>query len=93
MFFQHRKFFCQKQSLLTYFTYLLELSLYGGSDLDEQVDQLVDTTNSQKVNFSNNDESELEGSDKDDLIKGIANDFSAVEKRSTSREKLGQYNK
>ena len=91
MFFQHRKFFCQKQSLLTYFTYLLELSLYGGSDLDEQVDQLVDTT--KKVNFSNNDESELEGSDKDDLIKGIANDFSAVEKRSTSREKLGQYNK
>ena len=40
-----------------------ELSLYGGSDLDEQIDQLVDTTNSQ-VNFTNhNDESEPEESD------------------------------
>ena len=29
-----------------------ELSLYGGSDLDEQIDQLVDTNNSPKVNFA-----------------------------------------
>ena len=57
-----------------------ELSLYGGSDLDEQTDQLADTTNSQ-VNFPNhNDESETEESDEDDLIKDIANYFSAVEK-------------
>ena len=57
-----------------------ELSLYGGSDLDEQIDRLVDTTNGQ-VNFANhNDESEPEESDEDDLIKDIANDFSAVEK-------------
>ena len=31
-----------------------ELSLYGDSDLDEQIDRLVDTTNSPKVNFANN---------------------------------------
>ena len=63
-----------------------ELSLYGGSDLDEQIDLLLDTTNSQ-VNFANNnDESELE----DDLIKEIANHFSAVEKSSsTNRERFG----
>ena len=38
-----------------------ELSLYSGSDLDEQIDQLVDTTNNQ-VNLANhnNDESEPE---------------------------------
>ena len=49
--------------------------------LDEQIDRLVDTTNSQ-VNFANhnNDESEPEGSDEDDLIKDIANDFTAMEK-------------
>ena len=40
----------------------------------------MDTTNSLKVNFANNDESEPEGSDEDDLIKGIASNFSAVEK-------------
>ena len=40
----------------------------------------METTNSQ-VNFANNyDESEPEESDEDDLIKVIANDFSAVEK-------------
>lgn len=31
-----------------------ELSLYGGSDLDEPIDQLVDTTKSLKVNFTSN---------------------------------------
>ena len=57
-----------------------ELSLYGGSELDEQIDRRLDTTNSRKVNFANNDESEPEGSDEDDPIKDNANDFSAVEK-------------
>ena len=49
--------------------------------LDEQIDRLVDTTNSQ-VNFANHnkDESEPDKSDEDDLIKDIANNFSAVEK-------------
>ena len=58
-----------------------EVSLYGVSDLDEQIDRLVDTTNNPKVSFANNDESEPERSDKDDLIKDIANDFRAVEKQ------------
>ena len=47
-------------------------SLYVGSDLDKQIDGLVDITNSTKVNFANNDE--------DDLIKDIVSDFHAVEK-------------
>ena len=58
-----------------------ELPLYGGSDLHEKIDRLVDTTNSPKINFANNDESEPEESDEDDLIKDIARDFSAVEKQ------------
>ena len=29
------------------------MSLYGGSDLDEQTNRLVDTTNSPKVHFAN----------------------------------------
>ena len=58
-----------------------ELPLYGGSDLDQQNDPLVDTTNSQ-VNFVNHnkDEFESEESDEDDLMKDSANDFSAAEK-------------
>ena len=41
----------------------------------------MDTAKNPKVNFANNnDESEPDGSDEDDLIKDIANDFSAVEK-------------
>ena len=40
----------------------------------------MDTTNSPKVNFANNDELEPERSDEDDLINDIASDFSAVEK-------------
>ena len=31
-----------------------ELSLYGGSDLDGPIDQLVNTTKSLKVNFTSN---------------------------------------
>ena len=58
-----------------------KLSLYSGSDLDEHINGLVDTTKSPKVNFtSNNDESELEVCDEDDLIKNISNNVSAVEK-------------
>ena len=57
-----------------------EPSLYGCSDLDEQIGWLVDTTKSPKVNFAiNNDDSDSEESDENDLIKDIANDFSAVE--------------
>ena len=48
--------------------------------MDEQIDQLVDTTNNPKVNFTNNDESDPEGSDEDDFIKDIASNFGAVEK-------------
>ena len=40
----------------------------------------MDTTNSPKVNFANNDEWEPEGSDEDDLINDIASNFSAVGK-------------
>ena len=56
-----------------------KLPLYG-PDLNEQIDWLVDTTNSPKVYFANNDESGPERSDEHDLIKDIGRDFSAVEK-------------
>ena len=49
--------------------------------MDEQIGRLVDTTKSPKINFGiNNNDSESEQSDENDLIKDIANDFSAVEK-------------
>ena len=58
-----------------------ELYLYGGSDLDEQIDELVNTNKSPKVNFAkNNDESAPEECDEDELLKDIGNDFSIVEK-------------
>ena len=58
-----------------------ELTLDGGSDLDKQIGRLVDTTENAQVNLSiNNDGSESGLSDEDDLIKDVANDFSAVEK-------------
>ena len=58
-----------------------ELTLGGGSDLDKQIDRLVDTTKNAQVDFAiNNDGSQSGQSDEDDLIKDIANDFSAVEK-------------
>ena len=48
--------------------------------MDKQIDRLVDTTKSPKVNFeSNNDDSEPEESDEDDHTKLIANNFSAAE--------------
>ena len=58
-----------------------ELSLYGGCDLDEKINRLVDTTKSPKITFANNnDESEREESHEDDLIKDIVNNFSTAEK-------------
>ena len=57
-----------------------ELSLYSGSDLEEQIDRLRDITNSQ-VNFANNiDGSKPEESSEGNLIKDITDDFSAVGK-------------
>ena len=54
-----------------------EISLYGGSDLDEQIDRLVDKgPNANAKEGSNYDEV----SDEDDLIKDIENDFCSVEK-------------
>ena len=61
-----------------------ELPLHGCTDLDEQIDWLVDTTKSPKVNSAiNRNDSESEESDENDLIKDIANDFSAEEKTGT----------
>ena len=62
-----------------------ELSLYGGSDLDQKIDpwnEKMDTTINPKINFANNHKSEPEESDDDD-VKDIANGFSAVEKTVT----------
>ena len=65
-----------------------ELSLYGSSDLDEQIGHLGYATKIPKVNFaSNNDDSEPKESDEDDLIKDTANDFRAVEKPGPPIEK------
>ena len=58
-----------------------ELTLGGGSDLNKQIDRLVDTTKTAEVNFAiKNYGSQSGQSDEDDLIKDIANDFNAVEK-------------
>ena len=58
-----------------------KLTLGGGSDLDKQIDRLVDTTKNAHVNFAiNNDGSQSGQKNEDDLTKDIANDFSAVEK-------------
>ena len=67
-----------------------ELTLDGNSDLDKQIGQLVDTTKNAQVNFAiNNDGSESGQSDENDLIKDIANDFSAVEKAGPTIGKNG----
>ena len=59
-----------------------KLFLYGGFELDEQIDWLVDTIKNPKVNFdSNSDDSEPEKSD-------IANDFSPVEKQVLQQEEM-----
>ena len=55
-----------------------ELSLYGGSDLDDQIDRLVDTLHIANAKRGCiNDEGE--DSDEDDLIKDIENDLGSVE--------------
>ena len=55
-----------------------KLSLYGGSDLDDQIDRLVDTPHiaNAKAGHINKED---EDSDEDDLIKDIENDFNLVE--------------
>ena len=60
------------------------------ADLDKQIGRLVDTTKNAQVNFAiNNDGSESGQSDENDLIKDIANDFSAVEKTGLTIGKIG----
>ena len=67
-----------------------ELTLDGSSDLDKQIGRLVDTTKNAQINFAiNNDGSESGQSDENDLIKDIANDFSAVEKTGLTIGKIG----
>ena len=55
-----------------------ELSLYDGSDLDDQIEKLIDTShiaNAKEVRINEEDED----SDEDDLIKDIENDLKSVE--------------
>ena len=55
-----------------------ELSLYDGSDLDDQIEKLIDTShiaNAKEVRINEEDED----SDEDDLIKDIENGFNSVE--------------
>ena len=55
-----------------------ELSLYDGSDLDDQIEKLIDTShiaNAKEVLINEEDED----SDEDDLIKDIENDLKSVE--------------
>ena len=71
-----------------------KLSLHSGSDLDEQIDGLVNTTKSPQVNFTSNNDSDPEEGDEDDLIKDIATNFTAVEKTGPPLgKKIGQHNK
>ena len=50
----------------------------------------MDTTKNAQINFAiNNDGSESGQSDENDLIKDIANDFSAVEKTGPTIGKIG----
>ena len=55
-----------------------EFSLYGGSDLDDQIDRLVDTPHIANAKGGRINE-EGKDSDEDDLIKDIENDFNSVE--------------
>ena len=54
------------------------MSLYGGSDLGDQIDRLTDTRHITNAKGGCINE-EGKDSDKDDLIKDIENDFSLVE--------------
>ena len=57
-----------------------ELSLYGGSDLDDQIDRLVDTLYYSDCQRKGGRISEKgEDSDDDDLIKDIENGFNLAE--------------
>ena len=57
-----------------------ELSLYGGSDLDDQIDRLVDTLYYSHCQRKGGRISEKgEESDDDDLIKDIENGFNLAE--------------
>ena len=55
-----------------------ELSLYGGSDFDNQIDKLVDTPHIANANGGHINE-DGEDSDENDFIKDIENDFNLVE--------------
>ena len=55
-----------------------ELSLCGLSDLDDQIDRLVDTPHISNGKGGRINE-EGEDSDEDDLVKDIENDFNSVE--------------
>ena len=55
-----------------------DLSLYDWSDLDDQIERLVNTTHIACAKGGRNNE-EGEDSDEDDLIKDIENDFDSVE--------------
>ena len=60
--------------------FLFSVSLYSGSDLDDQIDRLVDTPPSHITNAKGGRiNKEGEDSDDDDLIKDIENDFNSVE--------------
>ena len=54
-----------------------ELSLYSGSDLDDQIERLVDPPYIANENGGSNEEGE--DSDEDDLIRDIENNFNLVE--------------
>ena len=53
-----------------------EMSLYGGSDLDDQIERLVDTSH---IANANGVAIKDEESDEDELIKDSENDFNWVE--------------
>ena len=55
-----------------------ELSLYGGSDLNDQIDRLFDTPHIANVKGGCINE-EGEDSGEDEFIKDIENDFNSVE--------------
>ena len=54
-----------------------ELSLYGGCDLDDQIERLVNTLHIANAKGDSNEQGEE--SNEDDLIKDIEYDFSSVE--------------
>ena len=70
-----------------------ELSLYGGSDFDNQIDGLVDTPHIGNAKWGWINE-EGEDSDEDDLIKDIENYFNSAEQTGDPiASNFGQDNK